>query len=192
MSKARLEAFSDGVLAILITILVLELKIPAGSDLQSLAPVAPVFLTYMLSFIYLGIYWNNHHHMFHVTSKISGGVMWANLNLLFWLSLIPFSTGWMGENHFREMPAALYGSVLLMSALAYLLLQTTIIRAEGAESKLGRAVGNDWKGKISLIFYFVGILLAFRHPVLSQSLYVAVALIWLIPDRRIERIVGKK
>jgi uncharacterized membrane protein len=188
MNKSRLEAFSDGVIAILITILVLELKIPHGSDLQSLRPVVPVFLTYALSFIYLGIYWNNHHHMFHAATRINGKIMWANLHLLFWLSLIPFTTGWMGENHFESIPTAFYGGVLLMAAISYWILQNAIIAEEGPKSVLARAVGRDWKGRLSPVLYITAIILAFVQHWLSQAIYILVACLWLIPDRRIEKL----
>jgi uncharacterized membrane protein len=186
MNKARLEAFSDGVFAILITILVLELKIPHGDDLQALAPLLPVFLTYVLSFVYLGIYWNNHHHMLHATSRINGKVLWANLHLLFWLSLVPFATGWMGENHFASLPTAVYGAVLLAAGLAYYVLQSTILGEQGPDSRLARALGSDLKGKISPLLYGAAIPLAFVREWIADAIYVAVALIWLVPDRRIE------
>ncbi|MGH7783769.1 MAG: TMEM175 family protein [Candidatus Binatia bacterium] len=187
MNKTRLEAFSDGVFAILITILVLELKIPHGDDVAALSPLLPVFLTYILSFIYLGIYWNNHHHMLQVTRHISGGVLWANLHLLFWLSLVPFVTGWMGENHFAPLPTAVYGIVLLMAAIAYEMLQTTIVRHRDGENKgLADAIGNDLKGYISLVLYVVAIPLAFVNQWIADAIYIVVAAIWLIPDRRIE------
>jgi uncharacterized membrane protein len=188
VGKNRLEAFSDGVLAILITIMVLELKVPHGTELAALAPLVPVFLTYVLSFVYLGIYWNNHHHMLHLCSRVTASILWANLALLFWLSLIPFATGWMGENHFAAWPTALYGIVLLMAALSYTALQTMIIRAEGPDSLLARAVRADWKGKLSLALYAVAIAIALRFGWLSLVIYIAVALIWLIPDRRIENV----
>ncbi len=191
MNKGRLEAFSDGVIAIIITIMVLELKVPHGDSLDALAPLFPVFLSYMLSFVYLGIYWNNHHHMLHATRQISGNVLWANLHLLFWLSLVPFVTGWMGENEFAPVPTATYGAVLLMAALAYWILLQTILRAEGPDSLLRTAVGSDWKGKLSPILYVVAIPLAFVHEAIAGALYVAVALIWLIPDRRIERLLSR-
>ncbi|MFO1196224.1 MAG: TMEM175 family protein [Burkholderiaceae bacterium] len=187
MSKSRLEAFSDGVLAIIITILVLELKVPHGEDLATLRPLLPVFLGYVLSFVYVGIYWNNHHHMLHACRRIGGAALWANLHLLFWLSLLPFVTGWMGENHFGQLPTALYGVVLLMSAIAYWLLARALIAAEGADSVLGRAIGRDAKGTLSLFVYAAAIPLAFVNPWLSQACYVIVALTWLVPDRRIER-----
>ena len=186
MKKGRLEAFSDGVIAILITIMVLELRIPHGADWESLRPILPVFLTYVLSFIYLAIYWNNHHHMLQATEQINGKILWANMHLLFWLSLIPFATGWMGENHFAPLPTALYGAVLLAAAIAYYVLQTTIISHQGSNSKLKAAIGNDIKGKLSPVFYVVAIPLAFVNHWISTALYVAVALMWLIPDRRIE------
>ncbi len=186
MNKSRLEAFSDGVIAILITIMVLDLKIPSGTDLGALKPVLPVFLTYVLSFVFLGIYWNNHHHTLHAASRINGRVLWANLHLLFWLSLIPFVTGWMGENHFEPVPTALYGVVLLMDALAYTILLRSLIQAEGENSKLAQAVGNDFKGNLSLALYASAIPLAFVQEWIAWALYVAVALIWLVPDTRIE------
>ncbi|HJW47251.1 MAG TPA: TMEM175 family protein, partial [Lysobacter sp.] len=182
----RLEAFSDGVIAIIITIMVLELKVPHGESLASLRPLAPVFLNYILSFVYVGIYWNNHHHMLHASVKVSGAVLWANLHLLFWLSLFPFATGWMGENHFAAWPTVLYGVVLLMAACAYWILQQTIIAAEGPDSLLKAALGNDWKGKLSPLLYILAIVSAPWLPWLAQLVYVAVALLWLIPDRRIE------
>jgi uncharacterized membrane protein len=187
MNKGRLEAFSDGVIAIIITIMVLELKVPHGDSLEALVPLWPVFLSYTLSFVNLGIYWNNHHHMLHATRQISGNVLWANLHLLFWLSLVPFVTGWMGENEFAPVPTAIYGAVLLMAAVAYWILLQTILQAEGPDSLLRTAVGADWKGKLSPILYVVAIPLAFFHQWISHGLYVAVALIWLVPDRRIER-----
>lgn len=187
MGKTRLEAFSDGVIAILITIMVLEMKVPHGGTLDVLLPVWPVFLSYILSFVYVGIYWNNHHHMLHTCRKVTGGILWANLHLLFWLSLIPFASGWVGENHFSSAPAALYGVVLLMAAIAYFILQQQIIATQGEDSLLKKAVGADWKGKLSPITYATAIPLAFWYPLLSMALYVAMALIWLIPDRRIEK-----
>jgi uncharacterized membrane protein len=186
MKKGRLEAFSDGVIAIIITILVLELKIPHGAGWESLRPLVPVFLTYVLSFVYLGIYWNNHHHMLYVTEQINGKILWANMHLLFWLSLVPFTTGWMGENHFAPLPTAVYGMVLLAAAIAYYVLQTLIIAQQGAGSKLKAAVGRDIKGKLSPLVYVVAILMAFVNQWISDGLYVLVALIWLIPDKRIE------
>jgi uncharacterized membrane protein len=189
MGKNRLEAFSDGVLAIIITIMVLELKVPRGNQLAALKPLLAVFLSYVLSFIYLGIYWNNHHHMLSTTKHVSGGILWANLHLLFWLSLFPITTGWMGENHFAPMPTAVYGLVLLMAAIAYFILQHAIIARQGQNSLLAAAVGSDWKGKLSPVLYFIAIPLAFVSPWISCSIYILVALIWLIPDRRIERMI---
>ncbi len=186
MGKGRLEAFSDGVIAIIITIMVLELRVPRGEGLQALRPLLPVFLSYVLSFIYVGIYWNNHHHMLHATSRVTGPILWANLHLLFWLSLFPFATGWMGENHFATAPSVLYGIILLMAAIAYWLLQHCIIVSEGSASLLKRAIGSDWKGKASPLFYVAGIMTSLRSPWLAQAIYVVVALIWLVPDRRIE------
>jgi len=189
MRKNRLEAFSDGVIAIIITIMVLELKVPHGEDLQTLKPMIPVFLSYILSFVYLGIYWNNHHHMLHAADTVTGPILWANLHLLFWLSLVPFATGWMGENHFASAPAAIYGAVLLLAAIAYYILQQLIIASQGSHSILKRAVGGDWKGKVSPILYAVAIPLAFWRQWMSLAIYVIVALIWLIPDRRIEKVL---
>jgi uncharacterized membrane protein len=189
VSKGRLEAFSDGVIAILITIMVLELKIPHGDDVGALAPVVPTFLTYVLSYVYLGIYWNNHHHMLHATSRINGKILWANLHLLFWLSLVPFTTGWMGENHFSALPTAVYGGVLLAAAIAYYVLQGAIIADQGPGSKLAMAVGKDVKGKISPVLYTAAIPLAFFREWIADAIYVAVALMWLVPDRRIEAVV---
>ncbi|MDE2235016.1 MAG: DUF1211 domain-containing protein [Gammaproteobacteria bacterium] len=191
MNKNRLEAFSDGVIAIIITIMVLELKVPHTTGYAALAPLLPVFLSYVLSFVYIGIYWNNHHHMLHTVSRISGGMLWANLHLLFWLSLFPFATGWMGENHFAALPTALYGTVLLLAALAYWLLQRSIIRSQGAGSLLAHAVGRDLKGKLSPLVYALAVPAAFLHVWISQALYVLVALSWLIPDRRIERALSE-
>ena len=187
MGKNRLEAFSDGVIAIIITIMVLEMKIPHGDSLQTLAPLAPVFMSYVLSFVYVGIYWNNHHHMLHACKRVTGGILWANLHLLFWLSLFPFVTGWMGENHFAAAPSALYGGVLLAAGIAYVILQQAIIASQGKESSLKTAIGRDWKGKLSLVLYACGIVLTFFWPWLAQLLYVTVAVIWLVPDRRIEK-----
>ena len=187
MNTSRLEAFSDGVLAIIITIMVLELKIPHGADATALRPLIPVFLSYILSFVYLGIYWNNHHHMLHAASKVSGGILWANLFLLFWLSLVPFATGWMGENHFAPAPTALYGVILLMAAIAYFILQNVIIKAHGKSSVLASAIGSDLKGKISPVLYIIAIPSAFFYQWISGAIYIIVALIWLIPDRRIEK-----
>ena len=192
MGKGRLEAFSDGVIAIIITIMVLEMKVPHGASLASLAPLIPVFLSYVLSFVYVGIYWNNHHHMLHACTKVSGSVLWANLHLLFWLSLFPFATGWMGENHFAPMPSALYGAVLLMAAVAYWVLQQTIIAAEGPASILKSAVGGDWKGRLSPIVYLLAIASTFWVQWIAQALYVLIALLWLIPDRRIEHALQRR
>jgi len=192
MGKNRLEAFSDGVLAIIITIMVLEMKVPHGDTLPALLPLLPVFLSYVLSFVYLGIYWNNHHHMLHATQKVSGAVLWANLHLLFWLSLIPFVTGWMGENHFTAAPSALYGVVLLMAAVAYYVLQHTIIASQGRESVLKAAIGSDWKGKLSVLSYAIAIPVAFLAPPIAGAVYVLVAILWLVPDRRIERALGDR
>jgi len=187
MNKGRLEAFSDGVIAIIITIMVLEMKVPQSANLQALTPLVPVFLSYVLSFVYVGIYWNNHHHMLHATTRVTGAILWANLHLLFWLSLFPFATGWMGENHFAPVPTALYGVVLFMAGLAYYLLQQLIIASQGPNSLLKRAIGNDWKGKLSPVLYVAAIAATFRSPVLAQAIFVLVALMWLVPDRRIER-----
>ncbi|MCI0330019.1 MAG: TMEM175 family protein [candidate division Zixibacteria bacterium] len=191
MSKHRLETFSDGVLAIVITIMVLEMKVPHGASLYALKPVLPVFLSYVLSFAYLAIYWNNHHHMLHTVQNVTGPVLWANLHLLFWLSLFPFTTGWVGENHFAPAPMALYGAVLLMAAIAYFILQTAIIKSQGTGSLLARAIGKDVKGKISPVLYAVAILAAFFQPWIAGGIYVLVALMWLVPDRRIERALGE-
>jgi len=191
MQTGRLEAFSDGVIAIIITIMVLELKVPHGSDLKALESLLPVLLSYVLSFIYVGIYWNNHHHLFHTAENLKGGVLWANLHLLFWLSLLPFVTAWMGENHFESLPTALYGFDLLMCAVAFFILQRQIIACNGgADSKLARALGKDLAGKLSPIFYAVAIPLAFFNLWIADAIYVAVAGAWLIPDRRIERVVS--
>lgn len=187
MGKGRLEAFSDGVLAIIITIMVLELKAPHGSGVDAITPLIPVFFSYVVSFVYIGIYWNNHHHMLNACKLVSGGVLWANLHLLFWLSLLPFATAWMGENHFASLPSAIYGMVLLASAVAYWLLQQCIIRTEGPASQLKRAIGSDWKGKLSPLLYVIGIFLCMIQPFAAMALYVFAALIWLVPDRRIER-----
>jgi uncharacterized membrane protein len=188
MGKTRLEAFFDGVVAIIITIMVLELKVPHGDSIEMMYPLAPVILSYILSFIYLGIYWNNHHHMLHACQKVTGSMLWANLHLLFWLSLIPFATGWMGENHFAPLPAAVYGFVLLMAAIAYFILQQRIIASQGEGSILKKAVGDDWKGKLSPVLYLAGIALAFISQWIAVAIYVIVALMWLLPDRRIERV----
>ncbi len=186
MNRTRLEAFSDGVLAIIITIMVLEIKVPHGNDFSVLKPLIPVVVSYILSFIYIGIYWNNHHHMMHTVKNVNGGILWANLHLLFWLSLIPFVTGWIGENHFDPIPMATYGIVLLMAALAYFILQNQIIRTQGENSLLAKAIGNDIKGKMSPIIYSIAIVSNFVSQWVSGSLYILVALIWLIPDKRIE------
>jgi uncharacterized membrane protein len=186
MGKTRLEAFSDGVIAIIITIMVLELKVPHGEDLQALLPMVPVFLSYVLSFIYVGIYWNNHHHMIHATRHVTGPILWANLHLLFWLSLFPFTTAWMGENHFARAPSAIYGVVLLMAAIAYWILQQSIIKSQGPDSLLKRAVGRDWKGKMSPVLYLLGVVSTIWLPWLALAFYIFAALIWLVPDRRIE------
>ena len=187
MNKNRLEAFSDGVIAIIITIMVLELRVPHADTLTALVPLLPVFMSYVLSFIYIGIYWNNHHHMLHTCTHVTGGVLWANLHLLFWLSLFPFVTGWMGENHFSAVPSALYGGVLLAAAIAYWILQQTLIGSQGPRSPLKAAIGRDWKGKLSPALYVLGIISTFVTPWMAQTFYVVVALMWLVPDRRIER-----
>ena len=189
MNKGRLEAFSDGVIAIIITIMVLEMKVAHGGSLQDLRSVLPVFLSYVLSFVYVGIYWNNHHHMLHTVTAVTGGILWANLHLLFWLSLFPFTTGWMGENHFTAVPTALYAFVLLIAAIAYVILQQTIIRAQGPDSILKKAIGSDWKVKLSPVLYIAAIVVAFRSAWIAQALLVIAALVWLIPDRRIENYV---
>ncbi|MES2797154.1 MAG: TMEM175 family protein [Bacteroidota bacterium] len=187
MGKGRLEAFSDGVLAIIITIMVLEMKVPHGNDsLESLKPLLPVFLSYILSFIYIGIYWNNHHHMLHATKQVNGKILWTNTHLLFWLSLIPFSSGWMGENHFTTLPVAMYGFILLMCGVAYYLLAKSLATHHGKESTLHKAIGEDRKGKLSIILYMIGIGLSFINPWLGFVVYTIVACIWFIPDRRIE------
>jgi uncharacterized membrane protein len=186
MSKTRLEAFSDGVIAILITIMVLELKVPHSTDWEALRPTVFTLLMYLLSYIFLGIYWSNHHHMLHATKHVDGSVLWANLHLLFWLSLVPFVTNWMGENHFTSLPTAVYGFVLLASAIAYTILQNRIIRQEGPRSNLATAVGSDGKGKLSIVLYLAGIGLAFVHPMIANTIYAGVALMWLVPDKRIE------
>lgn len=190
MKTQRLEAFSDGVIAIIITIMVLELKVPHGADFEALKPLIPVLLSYVISFVYLAIYWNNHHHMLHVVDKSSGGILWANMHLLFWLSLVPFTTAWMGENGFAPTSTALYGVVLLFAAKAYFILQGVIIRSQGSESILLKAVGKDRKGKSSLLLYLAAIPLAFVSQWISVAIYVLVALMWLIPDKRIESVLG--
>ena len=192
MNKNRLEAFSDGVIAVIITIMVLEMKVPHGESFEALGPLIPVFLTYVLSFVYVGIYWNNHHHMLHTCERVTGSILWANLHLLFWLSLIPITTGWMGENHFATTPTTLYGVVLLMAAIAYLILQQVIIASQGRDSLLKKAIKGDWKGKLSLIIYILAIPVSFWLHWVAQVLYVLVALIWLIPDRRIERVMARR
>lgn len=192
MDKIRFEAFSDGVIAIIITIMVLELKVPHGESLNALAPLIPVFLSYVLSFVYVGIYWNNHHHMLHTSHKVSGPMLWANLHLLFWLSLFPFTTAWMGENHFAAAPSAVYGLVLTMAAFAYRILQQSIIASQGKNSLLQKAIGRDWKGKLSPLLYLVAIPAAFASPWIAQVIYVLVAFIWLVPDRRIENALASE
>jgi len=192
MGKGRLEAFSDGVLAIIITIMVLELRVPHGDTFEALRPLAPVFFAYVLSFAYVAIYWNNHHHMLHTLHKVNGPILWANLHLLFWLSLFPFTTGWMGENHFAPGPTALYGVVLLMAAVAYYILQSLIIESQGEDSLLKRAVKGDWKGKLSPALYLLAICAAFVSQWLSLAIYASVAVIWFVPDRRIERVLVHK
>jgi uncharacterized membrane protein len=188
MDKGRLEAFSDGVIAILITIMVLELRVPQGTDWQSLRPVLPTLISYVLSFIFLGIYWNNHHHMLQMSHRVNGKILWANLHLLFWLSLVPFVTSWTGQNHFAPLPTAMYGGVFIMAALAYTILQVSIIHLHGSDSKLATAVGKDKKGKLSIALYAIGIVLSLLlHPWLGGALYALVALIWLVPDPRIEK-----
>ena len=189
MSKQRLEAFTDGVIAILITIMVLELKVPHAAEWAALEPIVPVFLSYVLSFVFLGIYWNNHHHTFQAIKKVNGAILWANMHLLFWLSLVPFVTGWMGENHFAEIPVASYGGVLLLSALAYYILTLVLIAHHGQDSTIAIALGKDFKGKISLLIYGVAIPSAFVHPWIACAGYVVVAIIWLVPDRRIEKVM---
>jgi uncharacterized membrane protein len=191
LSKGRLEAFSDGVLAIIITIMVLELKVPHGASWADVTPLFPVFLSYVLSFIYVGIYWNNHHHMLHAASKVTGGILWANLHLLFWLSVVPFVTAWMGENHFAPTPVALYGVVLFMAACAYYILARALAAHHGKDSKLARALGTDFKGRISVVIYAIAIAAASWSPGLAGTLYALVALMWLVPDRRMERVLGE-
>ncbi len=191
MGKGRLEAFSDGVLAIIITIMVLELKIPEGAGIEALVPMLPNFFSYVLSFVYVGIYWNNHHHLLHAAGSVSGGVLWSNLNLLFWLSLFPFSTSWMGGNHFEPLPTATYGAVLFMAAIAYNILQRSIMATDGCSSVLRKAIGADWKGKVSMALYLSAVGVAFVAPWLAQVIYVAVALLWLVPDKRIEQAVNQ-
>jgi len=192
MEKNRLEAFSDGVIAIIITIMVLELKVPKGDDWAALKPTLPVFFSYVLSFVYVGIYWNNHHHMLQSTKRVNGTILWANLHLLFWLSLFPFATAWVGEKHFASMPTAVYGVILLLAAIAYVILQRSIIKHQGSHSILAAAVGSDWKGKLSVALYCTAILVSFVHPWISNAIFVLVAAIWFIPDRRIERTLVKR
>lgn len=192
MGKGRLEAFSDGIFAIIITIAVLEMKVPHTAGIDALRPVVPVFLSYALSFLYLGIYWNNHHHLLHTVKQVTGGILWANMHLLFWLSLFPFVTGWVGENHLASIPMALYGGILFLAAMAYFILQRVIIATQGKESILAKAVGRDFKGKLSPIFYIIAMVLSFWAPLASFLIYVFVALMWLVPDRRIERVLVHK
>jgi uncharacterized membrane protein len=191
MSKERLAAFSDGVIAIIITIMVLELKVPHGADWSALLALWPIFLSYVLSFIYIAIYWNNHHHLLHTFKQVDGRILWANTHLLFWLSLIPFATGWMGENNFANLPTATYGLSLLMPAIAYYILQLTILRTEGKDSVLAKAIGSDWKGKVSPVLYIFGIGLSFVRSWMACAVYTIVALMWLIPDRRIEKAIRR-
>jgi uncharacterized membrane protein len=191
MTKGRMEAFSDGVIAIIITIMVLELRVPHGADLDSLRPLAPLFLSYVLSFVYLGIYWNNHHHLLHAARHVDGRILWANLHLLFWLSLIPFVTGWMGENHFAALPVAVYGAVLLLAAIAYFILTRVLLTLHARDSVLATALGRDFKGVVSLVLYLAAVPLAFVDPRLALALYILVAVIWLVPDRRIERTLAR-
>ena len=192
MGKTRLEAFSDGVIAIIITIMVLEMKVPHGEDLAALQPLLPVLLSYVLSFVYIGIYWNNHHHLLHAAHRVNGWILWANLHLLFWLSLVPFVTGWMGENHFEAKPVAAYGIVLICSALAYTILTRVLLRIHDKDSAYARGLGNDFKGYLSLVLYVAAIALAFFVPWLSCALYLVVALIWIVPDRRFEKLLAEK
>ena len=189
MNSGRLEAFSDGVIAIIITIMVLELKVPHGATADALSPLIPAFLSYVLSFIYVGIYWNNHHHLLHTCERVNGAILWANLHLLFWLSLFPITTAWIGENHLAAQPSALYGAVLLMAAVAYWTLQAAIIGSQGPDSLLKKAVRGDWKGKASQVLYLLGMIAAFRAAWMAQVLYLLAALLWLVPDRRIERVL---
>lgn len=187
MSKGRLEAFSDGVIAIIITIMVLELKVPHGVDFEAIRPLFPVFMSYLLSFVFVGIYWNNHHHLMQAAQKINGSILWANMHLLFWLSLIPFSTGWMGENGFAALPVALYGIILLFAAISYYILSQLLLAHHGPKSTLALALGNDFKGKLSLVLYTSAIVISFFSSPIAMALYIFVAIIWLIPDRRIEK-----
>jgi uncharacterized membrane protein len=192
MGTGRLEAFSDGVIAIIITIMVLEMKVPHGTDIAALRPLIPIFLSYVLSFVYVGIYWNNHHHLFQAAEQVNGSTLWANLHLLFWLSLLPFATAWVGENQFTVLPVALYGVVLLAAGIAYYILSRTLVSHHGRDSKLAIAIGRDGKGKISVVIYAIGILFAFVNPVIAFLIYVLVAILWLIPDRRIEKVLGSR
>ena len=192
MSKGRLEAFSDGVIAVIITIMVLEMKVPHGADVTALAPLVPVFLAYVLSFVLVAIYWNNHHHMFHAVHHVSGGTLWANMHLLFWLSLVPFTTGWMDENHFAPVTVAAYGLVLLGAGIAYFILTRVLLATHGHDSAFARALGNDFKGKVSLVLYVAAIALAFWQAWLALAVYAAVALWWLVPDRRFERLLAER
>jgi uncharacterized membrane protein len=191
MSKGRLEAFSDGVIAIIITIMVLEMKVPHGTDLASLRPIIPVFISYVLSYVFVGIYWTNHHHLMQAVERVNGSILWRNIHLLFWLSQVPFTTGWMGENHFAPLPMALYGFVLLMAAVAYYLLVLAILAHHGRDSRVATAIGRDFKGKVSVLLYVIGLLLAFVNRWAAGAVYVLVAVIWFIPDRRIERRLAK-
>lgn len=191
MNKNRIEAFSDGVIAIILTIMVLELKAPHGADLGSLYPLIPTLLSYVISFVYIGIYWNNHHHLFQIVKHVNGPTLWANLHLLFWLSLVPFVTAWTGENHFASLPVALYGGALIMAGAAYSILARVLLRSHGKDSDLARALGNDFKGNVSLVIYAIGIAVAFFKPLISLGLYVMVAVIWFIPDRRVERVTKR-
>jgi uncharacterized membrane protein len=191
MGKGRLEAFSDGVIAVIITIMVLEMKVPHGEDLASMQPLIPVFVSYVLSYVYVGIYWNNHHHMLHAVRNVNGPILWANLHLLFWLSLIPLVTGWMGENHFAEVPVAVYGAILMMSAISYFILSRILIKHDGRDSTLATAVGTDFKGQISVVIYAAAIPLAFANRWIALGCYAFVALMWLVPDRRIERVLDR-
>jgi uncharacterized membrane protein len=192
MEKGRLEAFSDGVIAIIITIMVLELKVPHGGDLEALRPMLPVFLSYVLSFIYVGIYWNNHHHLFQAAERVNGKILWANLHLLFWLSLIPVTTAWVGDNHDRPLPTALYGVVLFLSAIAYWILQCAIIKEQGRDSRMAGALGMDWKGKLSPVLYLAGVGISFVNEAAADAIYVLVAAMWFIPDRRLARVVAEE
>jgi uncharacterized membrane protein len=190
LTKNRLEGFSDGVLAVIITIMVLEMKVPLGGDLAALLPLLPVFTSYVLSFVFVGVYWNNHHHLLHAANHVTGGILWANLHMLFWLSLIPFVTGWMGQNNFAGLPVALYGFVQLMAGFAFFILAQSLVATHGRDSTLARAIGRDFKGKASLVIYLVAVPLAFVSPLVAFVLYVAVAIVWIVPDRRIERAVA--